>query len=190
MNRNLILIPFLIFYSRVTDGQVLNSQDTIEKQHKSIIKLEIVFGGIQYEHRIAKKSSFQISIQYAYKGLNNKDEYDFQFTPEYRLYLTQKKGWADGFYLGSYLFYKDYVVARDMESNGSNIYSKDLVKTAGVGLKSGYSLKIADRIPIDFTIGFGYNLFCDVIHKQGVVMIDESSDYVNFTGGISFGYIF
>jgi hypothetical protein len=88
------------------------------------------------------------------------------------------------------LFYKDYVVARDMESNGSNIYSRDFVKTAGAGLKTGYILKIADRIPIDFTIGLGYNLFCNVNHKLGVIIIEESTHYLNFTAGLSLGYIF
>ena len=77
-----------------------------------------------------------------------------------------------------------------MKSNGLTIYSKDLVKTAGFGLKLGYQKKITDRIPIDFGMGLGYNLFREVTHKCGIEIINESTHYLNFTGGLSIGYIF
>jgi hypothetical protein len=157
---------------------------------KSIIKIEVAQGGIQFENKSKKKTSLVLSLQYSFVGLANKDKYDFQITPEYRFYLSQKREWPEGFYLGNYIFYKDYVVARDMKSSGLMIYSKDLVKTAGFGLKLGYQRKLTNRIPIDFGIGLGYNVFRDVTHKFGIEIIKESTHYLNFTGGLSIGYIF
>ena len=157
---------------------------------KSIIKIEVAQGGIQFENKSKKKASLILSLQYSFAGLADEDKHDFQITPEYRFYLSQKKEWPEGFYLGNYIFYKDYVVARDMKSNGLIIYSKDLVKTTGFGLKLGYQRKLTNRIPIDFGMGLGYNVFRDVTHKIGIEIIKESSHYLNFTGGLSIGYIF
>jgi hypothetical protein len=156
----------------------------------SIVKIEVAQGGIQFENKSKKKTSLVLSLQYSFAGLANKDKYDFQITPEYRFYLSKKREWPEGFYLGNYIFYKDYVVARDMKSNGLMIYSKDLVKTAGFGLKLGYQRKLTNRIPIDFGMGLGYNVFRNVTHKFGIEIIKESTHYLNFTGGLSIGYIF
>ena len=160
-----------------------------ENNFKSIIKIEVAQGGIEFETKSNKKTSLVLSLQYSFAGLTNKDKYNFQITPEYRFYLSQEKEWPEGFYVGNYLFYKDYVVARDMKSNGLMIYSKDLVKTAGLGLKFGYQRKLTNRIPMDIGMGLGYNVFRDVTHKIGIEIIKESTHYLNFTGGLSFGYI-
>ena len=186
------LISILSFFSlaypiKAQESNLINQNET---DLKSIIKIEFALGGIQFERKNIKKNSFILSLQYRYAGLADKDKFDFQITPEYRFYLSQKREWPEGFYLGNYIFYKDYIVARDMESNGLMIYSKDLVKTAGFGLKLGYQKKLANRIPIDFGMGLGYNIFRDVKHKIGIEIINESTHYLNFTGGLSIGYIF
>jgi hypothetical protein len=173
----------------------INAQETSltnsdENNLKSIIKIEVAQGGIQFENKSKKKTSLVLSLQYSFAGYANKDKHDFQITPEYRFYLSPKKEWPEGLYLGNYIFYKDYIVARDMKSNGLMIYSKDLVKTAGFGLKLGYQKKLTNRIPIDFGMGLGYNVFRNVTHKFGVEIIEESTHYLNFTGGLSIGYIF
>jgi hypothetical protein len=185
----IIILTFfsLIYPIKAQESNLTNQNGT---NLKSIIKIEFALGGIQFERKNIKKSSFILSLQYRYAGLADKDKFDFQITPEYRFYLSQKREWPEGFYLGNYLFYKDYIVARDMESNGLMIYSKDLVKTAGFGLKLGYQKKLANRIPIDFGMGLGYNIFRNVRHKLGIEIINESTHYLNFTGGLSIGYIF
>jgi hypothetical protein len=186
------LVTILTFFSlaypiKAQKSNLINQNGT---NLKSIIKIEFALGGIQFERKNKKKNSFTLSLQYSYAGLVDKDKFDFQITPEYRFYLSQKREWPEGFYLGNYLFYKDYIVARNIESNGLMIYSKDLVKTAGFGLKLGYQKKLANRIPIDFGMGLGYNIFRDVKHKIGIEIINESTHYLNFTGGLSIGYIF
>ena len=177
------LIPFPI---KAQESGLINPY---ENNFKSIIKIEVAQGGIEFEKKSNKKTSLVLSLQYSFAGLANNDKYNFQITPEYRFYLSQKKEWPEGFYVGNYLFYKDYVVARDMKSNGLMIYSKDLVKTAGFGLKFGYQWKLTNRIPIDLGVGLGYNVFRDVTHKIGIEIIKESTHYLNFTGGLSIGYI-
>lgn len=187
---NLITVFTIFSIAYPIKAQESNLINPNENKLKSIIKIEFAQGGIEFENKSTKKNSFTLSVQYSYVGLANKDKYNFQITPEYRFYLSQKKEWPEGFYLGNYIFYKDYVVARDMKSNGLLIYSKDLVKTAGFGLKLGYQIKLTNRIPIDFGMGLGYNLFRDVTHKMGIEIIKESTHYLNFTGGLSIGYIF
>ena len=186
------LITILTFFSisYLTNAQKSDLINPDENNFKSIIKIEVAQGGIQFENKCKKKNSLVLSLQYSFAGLANKDKRDFQITPEYRSYLSQKKEWPEGLYLGNYIFFKDYVVARDMESNGLQIYSQDLVKIAGFGLKLGYQRKLKNRIPIDIGMGLGYNLFRDVTHKIGIEIIKESTDYLNFTGGLSIGYIF
>jgi hypothetical protein len=173
MKRLINLITILTFFSlahpiKAQESNLINQNGT---NLKSIIKIEFAIGGIQFERKNIKKNSFILSLQYRYAGLADKDKFDFQITPEYRFYLSQKREWPEGLYLGNYLFYKDYIVARDIESNGLMIYSKDLIKTAGFGLKLGYQKKIAKRIPIDFGMGLGYNLFRDVKHKIGIELL-------------------
>ena len=187
---NLTTILTFIYISLPLKAQNSNFINSNENTLKSIIKIEFAQGGIQFENKNKKKTSFNLSIQYNYSGLVDKDKYNFQITPEYRIYTSQKKEWPAGFYFGPYLFFKDYVVARDMKSNGSLIYSKDLVKTAGFGLMFGYQIKLTKRIPLDFGMGLGYNIFRDVKHKIGVEIINESTHYLNFTGSLSIGYIF
>lgn len=188
LNLTTIFTIFSIAYP--ITAQESNLLNPNENNLKSIIKIEVAQGGIQFENKNKMKNSFILSLQYSYAGLADKNKYDFQITPEYRFYLSQKKEWPEGFYLGNYLFFKDYVVARDMKSNGLIIYSEDLVKTAGFGLKLGYQKKLTDRIPIDIGMGLGYNIFRDVTHKIGIEIIKESTHYLNFTGGLSIGYIF
>jgi hypothetical protein len=187
--KSLIIITFFSFTYPIK-AQETSLINPDKNNFKSIIKIEVAQGGIQFENKNKKKTSLVLSLQYSFAGLANKDKYDFQITPEYRFYLSQKREWPEGFYLGNYIFYKDYVVARDMKSNGLMIYSKDLVKTAGFGLKLGYQRKLTNRIPIDFAMGLGYNVFRDVTHIFGIEIIKESTHYLNFTGGLSIGYIF
>lgn len=128
-----------------------------------------------------------MSVLYSYKGLINSDNKDFQIVPEYRHYFS-KKEWPAGFFVGSYAFFKNYIVARDMDSYGSKVFSKDWVKTSGIGLKIGYQWLLVDRISFDMSMGLGYNIYCDVVHKEGVIIIDENSHDLNFSGMLSFGY--
>jgi hypothetical protein len=198
----LILLFIITVTSGYNFGQGINndrSQDNnrdkvpgllTEKSYKSIIKIELAQGGLQFEHKNKKKNSLHLSLQYSYSSFFNKDDYNVQITPEFRFYLSNRRAWPYGFYLANYLFYKDYIVARDMKSNGNLIYSKDLVKTSGLGLKAGYQSYLANRITVDFGMGLGYNIFRDVKHELGVLIIEESTHYLNFTGALSFGYTF
>ncbi len=156
----------------------------------SVLKLGIIPGGIEYEHKTSNNTSINFAIYYRYAGLVNRDNYDFQISPEFRFYLSRNKNWADGFYLGSYLFYKDYIVARDVESNGYIAYSRDDVTTAGIGLKAGYQYNMAEWISLDFGMGFGYNAYRAVTHKTGFEIINEPTHYLNFTGGMAIGIKF
>jgi hypothetical protein len=56
----------------------------------------------------------------------------------------------------------------------------------------GYQMKFGntDRIPLDITMGFGYNIYRDVNHLEGVEIIEESSYFINFLGQITFGFTF
>ena len=155
----------------------------------SVIKLDITFGGLQYEFKTGEHNSINLGVLYSFAGLANHDKFDFQITPEYRYYFSQKSGWPSGFYLAEYLFYKDYMVTRD-QGSGYSVFSRDHVKTAGMGLKPGYQFVFADRFSFDFGLGFGYNLYRSVEHQVGFAIIDEASHNFNFTGGLTIGYIF
>jgi len=190
-----IISKLATVFALILCGHYLLAQDNvggvgIEKSYKSIIKIELAQGGLQFEQKNKKKNSLHFSLQYSYSAFFNKDDYDFQVTPEYRFYLSNRRAWPYGLYLSNYLFYKDYIVARDMKSSGNLIYSKDLVKTAGLGIKLGYHKKLAERITLDFGMGLGYNIFRDVKHELGVSIIEESTHYLNFTGALSIGYAF
>ena len=67
---------------------------------------------------------------------------------------------------------------------------KGLCKNSRIWFKPGYQRKLTNRIPIDLGMGLGYNVFRDVTHKIGIEIINESTHYLNFTGGLSIGYIF
>lgn len=189
MFREIIIGLLLIhtFCSTIV-GSESQMDDTLSR-NKNILKVETFAGGIQFEHRICKRSSFQMSVIYGYRGLIDNDYKDFQVVPEYRYYLSEKE-WPAGFFVGSYAFFKNYIVARDMDSYGSKIFSKDLVKTSGIGLKVGYQWLLVDKISFDISMGLGYNIYCDVLHKEGVIIIEEDSHYFNFSGMLSFGYLF
>jgi hypothetical protein len=176
-----ITTVFVLFCFQI-QAQNLNSEVN------SVLKLGLRPGGIEYEHKTSNSTSVNLALYYNYKGLVNKDDYDFQITPEFRYYLSNGMNWAEGFYLGSYLFYKDYIVARDIESNGVSVYSRDDVKTAGPGIKTGFQYNIIDWISLDFGIGLGYNLYRDVKNKTGNNIIKESTHHLNFTGGLSIGF--
>jgi hypothetical protein len=181
MNKLIVLkiAAVLILYSFQVHAQHSNGN--------SVLKLGLIPGGLEYEHKTSVNTSINFALYYRYKGLVNKDFYDFQITPEFRFYFSKSRNWAEGFYLGSYLFYKDYIVARDTELNGISSYSRDDVKTAGIGLKPGFQFNLLEWITFDLGLGLGYNLYRDVAHKAGNRIIDESSHYLNFTGGITIG---
>jgi hypothetical protein len=191
MNKLIIVktATVLMLYCFQVQARDLKSFDN-KSEVNSILKLGLTPGGVEYEHKTSDNTSINFAINYNYKGLVNRDDYGFQITPEFRFYLSKNKNWAEGFYIGSYLFYKDYIVARDIELNGFGAYSRDDVKTAGIGLKSGYQFNMLDWISLDFGMGFGYNLYRDVLHKTGNNIINESTHHLNFTGGLAIGFKF
>ena len=85
------LITILTFISTVypIKAQESNLINSSENKLKSIIKFEFAIGGIQFENKSYKKSSFNFTLQYRFAGLADKDKYDFQITPEYRFYLSK-----------------------------------------------------------------------------------------------------
>ncbi|SHE77433.1 Protein of unknown function [Mariniphaga anaerophila] len=187
------ILTLLIISASFLFGKAQAQQDknaTGSSVFSNVIKVGVAPGGIEYEYRTGNKTSVNLAIHYSYAGLANPDNYNLQITPEFRYYFSKNKKWAEGFYLGGYLFYKDYRVARDMESGSSSVYSRDDVKTAGVGLKPGYQFVLDKRITFDFGLGLGYNLYCDVTHKEGEEIINESTHHLNFTGGMTIGFLF
>jgi hypothetical protein len=181
-----------LFAIKITSVFVLFCLQIQAQSHSSdlnsVIKLGLRPGGIEYEHKTGLHTSVNLALYYNYKGLINKDDYDFQITPEFRYYLSNGVIGTEGFYLGSYLFYKDYIVARNIETNNVVVYSRDDVKTAGIGLKTGFQFNIIERISLDFGMGLGYNLYRDVSHKTGDIIINESTHHLNFTGGLAIGF--
>jgi hypothetical protein len=176
----LISITILILFFKSLNASNNYSSNNSYEGYQSVIKLDISMGGLHYEYKYNKQSSLNMFLQLS--NFTTQDKLDFQITPEYKFYLSRKNEYAKGFYVGSYLFYKDYLVARDG--------GKDYVKTAGLGLLSGYQWIIARRFTLDFGLGLGYNIFRDVSHKTTVKIIDESTHYLNFTGELSIGYSF
>lgn len=186
------LIAGMIFFFSLFANSVLAKQITPSENDSSTsqIKVEFVFGGIQYEKMIGKRTSLNFGVQYSPKVFSNPDDYDFQLTPEMRFYFSKRNLPFEGFYFGPYLFYKDYIVAREIESAGVTKYSADLVTTTGMGMKIGYSCELFRNVILDLGLGFGFNFTCNVKHKEGFPIIDESSHYFNATGGMTIGYAF
>ncbi|MCV9387271.1 DUF3575 domain-containing protein [Reichenbachiella ulvae] len=183
MKRILLLILF-ITYSLVSKAQ--------NTEYNSMIKFETVHGGLHFTQKIKDRSSISIIVNYDLRYLINPNYYDLQISPEYRFHLSKKNAWPRGFYIGTYLFFKDFVVARPIEQNNIMIDSKDEIVTAGIGIKPGYQLTFpaSGRWVIDWGLGFGYNIYRDVNNVEGVPIINEDSYDVNFSANIAVGYVF
>jgi hypothetical protein len=162
--------------------------DAVDDNYRSIIKLEFYLGGIQYEYRTGYRSTLNLSMQL--NGIFNLDKHDLQITPEYKYYFSSWKGSPYGLYVGSYLFYRDYNISKNILSEGFMVYSRDLVKTGGVGLKLGFQTLVLDQFSFDFGIGLGYNVFRDVKTAFGVGIVNESTLNTSVTGGVTVGYAF
>ncbi|PIF06732.1 MAG: hypothetical protein CSA36_00130 [Draconibacterium sp.] len=186
-----LIIPIIFLLSFNKSYSINQNQQKAESNDmKSVIKIEFSRGGIQYERQIQNNFSFNIALTYNYLKFFNPDKYFAQITPEVRYYFLKNSTWPKGAYLSCFLFANDYIVARDKTKNLVTLYSKDNVKTAGIGLKPGYQFKRNDRFCFDISLGFGYNIYCDVDHSEGFVLINKESHKLNFTGFITVGYLF
>lgn len=179
---------FILGYSNLAKAGNTILANPLDENYRSIIKVELYFGGIEYEYKLNDQSSLNLSMQM--NGILNLDKHDLQIIPEYKYYLSRWLGSPNGFYLGSYLFYRDYNVSKNIQSEGLMIYSRDYVKTAGLGVKIGYQTLFLERFSFDFGVGLGYNVFRDVKHALGIGILNESSLNKSITGGVTVGYAF
>jgi hypothetical protein len=195
MKKHLFSILITILYTSTISfnayaipGLNRNSDTT----YKNNLKLELLFGGIQFEKMVHDKGSIQLSIGYSYHQISDPNSYSFHVIPEYRFYPMNKQIWPTGIYIGSFLYYKDFIVARDIEQNNMTLFSRDKVKTGGIGVNTGYQwfLGKKKRMTTNIEFGFGYNIFRNVNHLDGFAIIDEDTYNFNFIGGITLGYAF
>lgn len=92
--------------------------------------------------------------------------------------------------MGGLTYYKDYIVAEDKETNSGLIYSRDNVKTYGIGLKGGMEKRFNDRFKFEFFFGVGYNIYKVIKNIEGVPILDPDKLNINAVAGLNIGYLF
>lgn len=153
---------------------------------KRIIKIELFVNGIEYEHEILNKQSIMFGLNYNIRKHLIPEDHTFHATLAYRVSLLQYKNWPSTLFVGCYINYKDYI----WKSESSNINSINNLRLFGAGIQSGANLVVFKRIIINSYIGFGYNLFRDVIVEQGVALKNKDNFNFHGIGGLTIGYLF
>ena len=188
--RILLFCLLMIFILTPFYGQESSNKTDSLKEYKSIIKVEVLNGGLQFEQKIKENSSVNVGIQYGYELIFNPKEYDYNLTLDYRYSFSNKRNFIFDFYLGGLAYYKDYSVADDKETNSGITYSRDNVKTIGLGLKGGMERRFLDRFKYEFFFGIGYNIYKDIKNIEGVPILNPDKLNINAVAGLNFGYLF
>lgn len=120
-------------------------------------------GSFFVEHKLADQRSVQLGALITSWNTGGTDISGFALTPEYRLYLSDKKPALQGFYLGPFLRYQNLKLTSEAldysEENGNASQSegKATLNTLGGGVVAGYQFMFKRRFTLDTFLGPSYN---------------------------------
>jgi len=196
---------------------IFSQQDTTTKKINFIVKADVFlpvlgfidqrhYGSITFETCFKKRHSIQLTgIIGILKNENSRTfgtgesdlwqrkEIRFQFIPEYKYFLKNKKDYK-GFYCGAYFKYTYFYLEATDIANYDPVYSRTELKQhwLGAGPIIGYQNYIRKNLVIDILAGFGYRYVIsnNVIMKVGKDLNSSKLSSPDLRLAINIGYKF
>jgi hypothetical protein len=150
-------------------------------------------GSFFFEHKLTESSSAQLGGLVTYWKVGDTKISGFALTPEYRMYLSEKKGALRGFYVAPYLRYQNLTLTvNETYDNGTVEMGKAKLNTYGGGVVAGYQLLLKDRFSLDFFLGPSYNGGDIKVESMGQSTTFDAGPFTGFglRSGLTFGVAF
>lgn len=177
---------------------LLTAVATGAQAQTSVLKVNVLSpvvktGSFFFEHKLTARSSAQLGALVTYWKVGDTKISGFALTPEYRLYLSEKKGTLHGFYVAPYLRYQNLTLTvEDIFDNGTDVTGKARLNTYGGGVVAGYQLLLKQRFSLDFFLGPSYNGGNIKVEAEDQSQEFDAGPFTGFglRSGLTFGVAF
>jgi len=174
----------ILFVAIVGMCSSLMSQEYVPVIEAKVAPLKMILGGVSVSSDFVLNDNMSIEPVFQFKSRNIIERKVLSLQGLGKYYLNSKQG-ADRFYIGPYV----KIQRRSFEF--INADSRD--DRVAIGLISGYKIVSNSGVVVDFTGGFGKNVYSrifEVSNSQAVVNSSGASLGFDFISRISVGYRF